>query len=247
MPIPIPQQPGALVTPSPSELRPGHRPYYVRQPQDWAIEQERMRHTQALYYIGEWIFIILMWHQLDFERGLVGRCSRCFGGPSGDKARRIAEVYKQPTQNECPVCFGTTFDGGIRAMIVRPAIAADVEETEKQDRRGSMHPAAVTFETTFDFRARPGDFIVRADNSRWRINSADRLQVRTGYDHPDQDGEAVAYRLPSSLEDASTVAYKLPPDSELPKLVLRQPMRFPGDFSPYEIENGPLVPPSILD
>jgi hypothetical protein len=246
MPIPIPSTGGAL-TPVPTVERAGHRPYYLRERQNWAIEQERMRHNGALYHIGEWIFLILMWHQLDFERGLVGRCSRCFVDEPTNKGRRIAEVYKQPLQNECPVCFGTTFEGGVRALIVRPAIAADVEESERQGAKGSMHPAALTFETTYDFRCRAGDYIVRADNSRWRINSADRLQVRTGFDHPDQFDDAVAYRLPAGLEDASTVAYKLPPDENVARLALRQPMRFPGNFSAHEIENGPLIPPSILD
>lgn len=204
-----------------------------------------MRHVQALYFIGEWVFLILIWHQLDFERGLVGRCSRCWGGGT---TTRVAEVYKQPTQNECPVCFGTTFEGGYRARIVRPAIVADVEETERQDRKGSMHPATVTFETTYDFRCRPGDFVIRRDGSRWRVRSADRLQVRTGHLHPSQADTAVAYRLPAELEERSTVAYKIPPTGESePARILGQPMRFPGDFSAFEQVNAPLVPLSILD
>lgn len=238
-----------MVVPSaPGGVGLDRHPLYIREPQNWAIEQERYRHVQALYHIGEWIFIILMWHELDFEAGLVGRCSRCFAGASGAKNRRIAEVYKQPTQNECPICFGTTFEGGYRARIVRPAIVADIEETERPAAKGMVHPATVTFETTYDFRCRQGDYVFRADGSRWRVQSADRLQVRSGFQHASQETEAVAYKLPAALEDRSTVAYKIPPtDGMQLSTVLRQPLRHPGDFFAYETQNGPLVPPSILD
>jgi hypothetical protein len=234
--------------PSPGGVGIQQRPYYLREPQDWQVEQERARHNQALYMIGEWVFIVLMWHQLDHARGLVARCSRCFAGASGSVDRRVSEVYKQPTRNECPVCFGTTFEGGYRARIVRPAIVADVEETERQDKRGSMHPAAVSFETTIDFRTRPGDFVIRADGSRWQVRSADRLQVRTGFEHSGTEDNAVSYKLQSALEEPTTVAYKIPPTDRLQVAgILRQQMRFPGDFGAYEHLNGPLVPPSILD
>lgn len=251
MPIPIPQPaPGELPVPMPSSTTVGtvQRPYYLREPQGWVIEQERQRHNQALYMIGEWVFFILMWHQLDFEFGLVGRCTRCFAGSSGDKNHRIAEVYLQPIQNECPVCFGTTFEGGYRARIVRPAIVADVEETERQDRKGSMHPANVSVETTVDFRTRPGDFMIRADGTRWQLSAAQRLQIRPGFEHAGQVDQAVAYKLRAALEEASTVAYKIPPtDKSLISSVLRQPMRLPGDFGAYEIQHGSLIVPSIVD
>ena len=57
---------------------PYRNPYYVRQRQDWAVEQERMRHNQALYTIGEWCVFVLMWHITDFEKGLVNRCPTCW-------------------------------------------------------------------------------------------------------------------------------------------------------------------------
>lgn len=251
MPIPIPQpSPAEVLVPMPSPAGVGveQRPYYLREPQDWAIEQERMRHNQALYTIGEWVFLVLMWHQLDFQRGLVARCSRCFGGGTTSKDRRIAEVYKQPIQNECPTCFGTTFEGGYRARIVRPAIIADVEETEKQDRRGSVHPANVSVETTVDFRTRAGDFVFRADGSRWQLNDARRIQVRPGFEHASQLDTGVAYKMRAGLEETSSVAYRIPPtDRTQITAILSQPMRFPADFTAYEQLHGSLIVPSILD
>jgi hypothetical protein len=247
VPIPIPAPSGGgAVTPAPAPAQP--RQHYLRERQGWAADQERFRHNGALYYIGEWIMFFLMWHELDFERGLVPRCSRCWAGAAGSKGHRVAEVYRQPIQNECPVCFGTTFEGGYRARIIRPAIVADVEETERSDKRGSVHPGNVTFETTYDFRCRPGDFAVRSDGSRWRVQGADRLQVRTGFEHPSQADTAVAYKLPAALEESTSVAYKLPPTSlaDVHLALLRQ-VRFPADFSDVEDIRGQLIPPSILD
>ena len=250
MPIPIPPPAPEEVpvwTPAPPSPAQGRR-YYLRETQSWVISQERQRHRQALYSIGEWVFLILMWHQLDFEYGLVERCTRCWAGATTTKAYRVAEVYKQPIQNECPVCFGTTFEGGYRARIVRPAIVTDVEETERQDRKGSMHPAGTNVETTEDFRTRPGDFMIRADGSRWRLTDAQRIQVRTGHGHPTQPLASIAYKLRAAYEETTTVAYLLPPTSQTEvRAVLRQVMRFPGNFAASESLRGPLVPDSIID
>ena len=44
-----------------------------------------------------------------------------------------------------------------------------------------VHPDEVSVESTSDFRLRQGDYVVRADNSRWRVNTPQRVTVRTGY------------------------------------------------------------------
>jgi hypothetical protein len=233
MPIPIPPiSPQAVPDAPPGErvvqpTRP-HRHYYLRDRQNWAVQQERMRHNEALYYVGEWVFFVLMWTEIDFSNGLVARCSRCW--TPGGKQERISEAFKQPMQNECPACFGTTFDGGYRARIVRPAMITDVEETEKQDRRGSAHPAGVQVQTTHDFRSRPGDFMFRPDGTRWRLTDAQRLQVHTGYQPVDQASMNVSYTLRAGLEEKGSVAYLLPPDLTTARAVLNQPMQLPGDI-----------------
>lgn len=249
MPIPIPA-PGVeeeVPLPVPNTGN-APRPYYIRQRQDWAVEQERQRHIQALYQIGEWAIFVLMWHQADHEAGLVARCSRCYGA-TDSKDRRIANVYNQPTQNECPVCFGTTFEGGYRALVVRPAMITDADETDKLDRRGSMHPGNVGVETTVDFRSRQGDYMIRADNTRWQLTTPRRIQLRTGFDHPDQVEEGTAYNnFNAKLEERTTVAYKIPPTSgALIRMYLSVPMRMPGDFGRVEEIRGPLITPTILD
>jgi hypothetical protein len=249
VPIPIPA-PGVLDDPALPVPNTGAatRPYYLRQHQDWAVEQERQRHIQALYQIGEWAIFVLMWHQADFEAGLVGRCSRCYGA-SGSVDNRVASVYNQPTQNECPVCFGTTFEGGYRALIVRPAMITDADETDKLDRRGSMHPSNVGVETTIDFRTRQGDYMIRSDNTRWQLTTPRRIQLRTGFDHADQEMDGTAYNnFNAKLEERTTVAYRIPPTSgAVVRMYLSVPMSKPGDFGRIEEIHGPLLTNTILD
>lgn len=248
MPLPIPAPDPAALGPTTSGVDTRERPYYLREPQNWAVAQEIARHAQALYSIGEWVYLVLMWHQLDFAAGLVARCSRCWGGAPTSKERRVSEVYAQPTQNECPTCFGTTFEGGYRARIVRPALLADVEETERQDAKGSMHPASLSVETTADFRLRPGDYLVRADGSRWQLSAVSRSMVRTGYEHPAQPEAAVAYKARAALEERTSVAYRIPPTDKLAvRQVLGQQLRFPADWTAYQDIRGPLLVEGVID
>lgn len=236
MPIPIP-------LPSEVEQAPVQSPYYLRDPQDWAINQERMRHNQALYMVGEWVVLILMWTQVDFAAGLVQRCSTCFGGAS-TRQRRVAAVYQQPTTNNCPNCFGTTFEGGYRARIVRPVICSDADESERQSARGTVHPSSLMVESTSDFRSREGDYLFRADGSRWRLSGPQEVRLRTGFAHPTQADDAISYNnIPAKLEQRGTVAYKLPPtETSQLRMILSQPLQQPGDFSIFESVRGPLIP-----
>lgn len=235
MPIPIP-------LPDPVPVVKGS-PYYLRQHEGWATEQERMRHAQALYMIGEWAMFFLMWHVVDFEAGLVQRCSLCY--PAGSPlAKRVAEVYKQPNRNKCPSCFGTTFEGGYRARIVRPAIFGDTDEDEKMAKKGVVHTDDVAVETTWDFRAWAGDFVVRADNSRWQLSAPTRITLRTGFEFPQQVTNSLSYgNIRAMYEEPTTVAYTLPPTNPAEmKTVLSTPVHYPADFSAYQVIRAPLVP-----
>lgn len=236
MPLPIPP-PGVPQTGTDNR-------FYVRARQDWAVDQERYRHDQALYAVGEYAIFYLMWALLDFEAGLVTRCSRCYG-TTGSVTNREAQVYNQPSINRCPNCFGTTFEGGYRARIVRPSLWADNDESEKQHRRGVVHPEAVTVESTWDFRMRQGDYIIRADGSRWRLpESPSRTTLRSGFDHPAQKQNAITYaRIQARLEEPGTVVYDLPPESKVGiHTLLTQDNPFPQDFTSFEIIRAPLVP-----
>lgn len=211
--------------PPPAEIT--AQPYYIRQTQDWAIAQERQRHIQAIYQVGEPALFVMMWKVEDFEAALVSPCPRCRSTDDSLDAR-IAAVYQQPQTARCPFCFGTTFEGGIRAKIVRPAIFTDADEDERKNARGVTHGENLMVESTNDFRTRTGDYVFRRDGSRWQLGHPQRVMLRTGYSHPSQSADSLGYaRIPAAREDASSVAFEIPPSREELSGILTEPLHFP--------------------
>jgi hypothetical protein len=225
--------------PAPDVGNPPHQatPYYVRDTQHWAVVQENQRHDQAMWTLGENAMFVLMWHVLDFEAGLVDRCSACYIAYG-----KVAEVYKQPARRDCPTCFGTTFEGGYKARIVRPALFSDTNEEERVDRRGVVRPQSVSIESTSDFRIRQGDYCFRADGTRWWLRGAETVRLRTGFGYPGQSEDALNVNISqASLEDNDSVAYQIPPDDATVKSTLALGSRIPYDFSSVEVLNAPLI------
>lgn len=230
MPLGIPQ-PSGLVPRSRSSMQ----PYYVREPERYAVDQERQRHLQALYTVGEWTMFTLMWHLEDFQNGLVARCTVCYN--------RASQAYKQPERNKCPSCFGTTFDGGFKAIIVRPAIFGDTDEDTKYQARGVVDSDDLDMESTPDFRVRTGDYCFRSTGHRFYLRVPDRVTLRTGFGTPYQRSMAIGYNhARASLEDASTVAYLIPPSQDDLIQILGVAVTEPVSFGAYEIIRAPLIP-----
>ena len=185
-----------------------------------------------------------MWHIADFQAGLVGRCEDCYGTyPHNEKKLRVAEVYAQPEEHRCPSCFGTTFEGGWKAQIIRPCIFSDADEDEQKQARGIMRPQDLSVESTTDFRVRTGDYVVRGTGDRFQLRVPQRVTLRTGFAIPHQTTAAIGYNhARASLEDPTSVVYIIAPPREQLDQVLSMAARFPIDFSAYETIKAPLVP-----
>jgi hypothetical protein len=213
-------------------------PYYIRETQGWAIEQERRRHNQALWYLGENAIFALMWHLEDHSAGLVGRCPTCY-----ESQGQIADVYGQADEYKCPDCFGTTFEGGFKAIIVRPAIFSDSDEGETRHPRGVVHPNDLTIESTPDFRIRTGDYCLRINGDRFFLRVPERVTLRTGFGHPTQRDAAIGYNhANAAVEDPGSVAYMIPPFNDEVVLILSRIARIPRDWGTFEIIRAPLIP-----
>lgn len=214
------------------------KPYYVRETQPWAVEQERRRHNQALWYLGENAMFCLMWHLDDFVAGLVRRCPTCY-----ESQGAVADVYGQSDEYKCLDCFGTTFEGGFKAIIVRPAIFTDSDEGEKKGARGVVEPQNLAIESTPDFRIRTGDFCFRIDGDRFFLRAPERVTLRTGFSHPFQQGSAIGYNhANAALEDQSSQVYLIPPASDETSQILAHVARIPRDYGSFEIIRAPLIP-----
>jgi hypothetical protein len=247
IPVPVPPQPVLQA--------------WQRDVQHWAVHQERQRHAQALWQYGELAVFILMWTTLEEKAGLVQRCLRCFqnaastpdtvpfsvadvGGSATLRASeaRIASAYGGGNQYRCPDCFGTQFEGGFRALIVRPAVFTDLDKNQQKTSRGVVNTAAANIESTPDFRVRAGDYCFRQDGMRFRLRVPRRTTLRTGFALPYQQSAAIDYNLmQADLEDPTSVAYSIPPSPAAVAEALGSYTRLPVDFSWFEIIRAPLI------
>ncbi|MFF7198175.1 hypothetical protein ACFZAM_31265 [Streptomyces sp. NPDC008079] len=209
---------------------------YTRTQQNWAVDQERARHDQALYMIGEYALFVLLWTARDYDANLVGHCPTC-------ASDRISAAYGQAARNRCPDCYGTTFTGGYRALIVRPCIFTDADDSQSFTARGVVSPQELQFETTSDFRIHSGDYVMRATGERLQMRAPQRTTIRTGFGTPYQRDTATAYNLGSAnVEDAEAVAYLIPPDTNDLITILNRTAPAPVSFADVEVLRAPLIP-----
>lgn len=225
MPIPV----------SPPVRVPDPGTYAVPDPQPASIQQERMRHDDALWRYGEPAVFVLMWNPGDFALGLVERCSRCWIDPD------LAEAYKQPTEHKCPVCFGTTFEGGWKARVVRPSLWDDAEVQDRTSNRGFVTSNSAAVQSTSDFRLHNGDYIFRGDKARWQVRTLSGTNLSTGFGTPTDT--IIGYNYGQcSLEDPSAVAYIIPPTAEELDTLLSIPAPHgPLDYTQWDDIRGPIL------
>lgn len=225
-----------LGTPTQSEEA---NPYWMPGPEGWARAQVRQHHNEALYRYGEYTMFVLMWRREDFDAGLVTRCTACFG-TYGD----IADVFQQPAKERCDTCFGTTYEGGVKARIVRPAIWQESVDDNHRRKQGEVIVNSISVQSTSDFRMRNDDFILRADGTRWSVSNISGDHLVTGFAHEGLGLGDVAFNVGTAKrQDEGTVAYDIPPATALlqSQLAVTGP-NYPFDFSSVEEINGPLIP-----
>jgi hypothetical protein len=225
-------------------------PYFLKTPDLQMIVQERQRHNEAVYALGEHSFHVLLWHIEDYEAGACQRCPYC-SQPGDSIQNAVFSAYKQPILNKCPQCYGTTYFktnaaafGGLKARIVRPCIwdTADVEH--KMDQRGEVASSTSTLQSTSDFRMRSGDFVFRADGTRWRVQEIKTDFIVSGMQASDDLRTMIGYSYPGCKQEAETsVAFTIPPDKATVQSLLDISLvpNYPIDFSSHEIINGALI------
>lgn len=212
--------------------------HWLPDPQRFAVDQERWRHDQAVYQHGEYVIFCLLWRIRDFQAGLVTRCSLCF--VAGDK---IAATYGQPTQERCVACFGTTFQGGYKALIVRPVMWNSTEETETESQRGITIVSKANVQTVSGFDVTNGDYIFRGDGTRWQLAVRDASDpLITGFEMQGALNN-MGTSMDATREDESSVAYMIPPSTyDVQRYLDVSRLHFPTDFSDLEVIRAPLLP-----
>lgn len=182
------------------------QPYRTSGYQQWAAHLVESQHEEALYLVGELALFTLMWRPADFEAGRVGRCSECFGGAKS----RQAAAFEQPLKRECTKCFGTTFEGGFRAQIVRPTLFADRNSEMRDEARGTVVSDTIRIETTGDFTLHKDDYVFRADNTRFQAEEKTEDVMRPGFGNP-SGADSLAGTSTLHMEETTSVAFRIPP------------------------------------
>lgn len=227
-----------IAVPSQQQPTPDQPPqFYLPDAQDWAFEQEKARHQGAMDLWGEYSMFVLLWNLVDFEAGLVGRCQTCYV-PNGG----VTDVYGQSNNSKCPDCYGTTFEGGFKAKIVRRSLWASNENAFKPQARGDIIIGTATVQAESTFRMRTGDYIFRGDGSRWQMRTMSSNELRTGFQMPSPATAVVGYNYGTvSREDESSVAYLIPPTASV--LINRLNVthaHWPVSFADLEVVRGSL-------
>lgn len=223
--------------------------FFLKAPEYYMIDQERTLHEEAVYAYGEYSFFALKWNVDDFEADLVGHCPYCY--LRGGIEEEIASVYKQPAIANCPYCYGTTFWdpnatklNGLKALIVRATLWNNTDEAHKQVPQGDVTTSVTQFQTISDFRMRSGDWVIKADGTRWRVQQRESTNVISGFQASDDVRTMIGYLYTQVIrEDESSVVFLIPPDIPTSKAILdvSPAPNYPIDMSQYEVINGPLL------
>lgn len=212
--------------------------YHLPNRQPWAVEQMQGRHNDALYRFGEYSMFVLLWKLRDFSAGYVARCTNCQVAAEAGINQDILDVYKQSPEHNCPVCLNTTFEGGYKAKIIRPSLWDFSEDVEQDNRRGVINTAQAAVQSTPDFRMDVGDYIIRADGTRWNVQSLATNHLRTGFEYPMKSETILGFNYGRCVkEDPSSVAFEVAPkDPSIVRSILDlgPNTRFPVDFAAYE-------------
>lgn len=212
---------------------------HLLQQQPWVIEQERARHEEVLFLHGEYSLIILMWDLADQQRGYISRCTACYASLG-----KISDAYGQPSDSRCPDCYGTTWEGGWKARILRPTLWDFTDSDETLGRRGEGVSQSASVQFPWDFHVGLVSYVVRSDGSRWKVvDQPQGSYIRAGFGQPTQPISNVALSASRVIrEDPNSIAYDIPPDNALLLPMLQDLTRhYPVDTSDIEVIRAPLL------
>src|SRR5690606_25128539 len=140
-------------------------------------------------------------------------------------------------------CFGTSFEGGFKALMVPPAIFSDSDDNETKHSRGVVTPQDLTIESTPDCRVRTGDFALRISGDRFFLRVPERVTLRTGFAPPTQTDTAIGYNHANAVqEDPTSAAYLIPPAYDEPAVILGHISRIPRHSGACDAIHGSIMP-----
>ncbi len=204
---------------------------------NWTVLQQQRSNREALHLLGEYTMFVLLWTDADRDAGLVQTCQTCLTDEN------VLKAYGQARKIKCPDCFGTTFSGGFRAKIIRPALwDTNSKVLREEGPRGQETVRTASVQSTSDFRMNVGDWVVRADGSRWQVQSVSRTSLHTGFEHITPD-DVLGNNFGNVVEEpGDSPAFLVPPDTPAIRTLLdRSMIRYPIDYEGSEVIRGSLA------
>lgn len=129
-----------------------------RNAEAYSVNYMRSAVKDSLSYLGEQVVLLSMFHVIPDE-AITARCA-CYD-----------DVYEGSSSYKCPLCYGTTFAGGVKLTRRVWAMFTDASNTEEPGKTGVWNPDKRQVQLEWHPTLMQGDYVVRVPPGRW---SADR-------------------------------------------------------------------------
>ncbi len=185
-------------------------------PEPYANATAAQHVREALASLGEEVMVLSMFHE-EVDSGVVQRCTRCWD-----------DVYQQASESDCPVCYGTSFQGGVRQRFRAWALFTDDQgKVEKFTRRGLTTPHTFGIQLEHYPEVTEHDYVVRvaswsndhrplALGDRYSLMNMTEISLRTGAAMGNQTYDRLGYRGQAEWQDSSAAIYLYPIPSNTP-------------------------------
>jgi hypothetical protein len=191
---------------------------------------------------------VLLWTVRDFKANSVLLCPNCQSvlNETPEATALIQATYKQPSQDRCPICYGSYYvgpAGGVKAILIRPSIWQFGEEQLQYLPRGATNIQSGSVTTTGDFRMEPRDFIFRGDGRRFQVNQVQVTHLSSGFGTQASSNTAISATYGVAEENPTSPAYLIGPDAQglMDMLDPAYTRNTPPDFTGIEFADGPVV------
>lgn len=213
--------------------------------ESYAISQLRGFVRDSLMTHGEEAILLAMYH-VNADEDTVPRCSQCYD-----------DIYSGGDQATCTMCYGTTFQGGVKSAQRVWAMFSDKAIAENLGQHGVWAPDSREIQCEPFPELMEHDFVVRVrtwDNHTptelegyYAISQVTRDSLRTGNRFGQWPWDVVGQRAKISELQSNSVIYQYPvlgqqfPDATIePETPLRVSVQQPDDKIIY-VNNHPIA------
>ena len=173
----------------------------------FAIRTARKAVRESMQMHGEEIIGLHMYHPVIDQD--VERCPNCYD-----------EDYKQGDPQSCTVCYGTTFNGGIKVMARMWAMFDDAPNVEEQTKRGvwqpgdrgiqiESHPIFMEHDYFFRVKRWSQDHRPLEMGDAFTVDAVTVNSLRTGNQVAQNTDDVVGQKCRAHQLDVSHIIYKV--------------------------------------